>query len=401
MALNYIASPMVESFFLIIPPGLEGYASAELREKIALLSKLKGTPIEYKVAQKSRGGILLECERSVGFALNHWLRIPTRILLRLESFKCKDFPKLFNRLRKLPWHNFLRQGQVEFSVSVVESRMKIKEQIASTAQDALKDCQKHQPFRKSFLDTPQTIFIRVKQDEVFVSIDTSGPGLFKRGHKLLTVDAPIRETLASALLWPLISRNPEGKLVDMMAGSGTLGFEALSYYHPLKNRKFAYQNFPEVTDAEKFIGKVPLKKSHLTLEAIEIHDKHSETLKKNAEVFLKTFDLSVETKKQDVFEADLANAHLVCNPPYDERLASDTKGLAKSLTQLFEKSQPHSISLVWPGERPPQLGFKWTNTEVTENGGIPVTLNFWTKSNSESPKHVVRKQSAPKSSEAN
>jgi putative N6-adenine-specific DNA methylase len=379
-------SGTTESFFLVIPVGLEAFAEAELLEKAKLLSKRSAGLAGVEVLSRSKGGLTIRCDRALGFALNHWLKIPTRILLRLAEFRCKDLPKLFNRVRKLPWQNYLRRGPVECSVSVHESRLKIKETIAESVREALRDCEHHQPFRKKFLDVPQNIFLRIKKDTVFVSIDTSGEALYKRGYKPFTAQAPMRENLAAGLLWPLLSSCPEGTIVDMMAGSGTLGFEALSFYEPVRGRKFAHENFPSVAEAMGLAPSGALKDCSWVLSCEEKDAKAFEVLSKNAEVFKKTFGSKnfgslVTLHNRDVFTAELPpGAHLVCNPPYDERLAADTATLAGQFKELLKeslaKNRLASLSLVWPGLRPPDLGVKWASTVRTTNGGIPITLNF-------------------------
>jgi len=375
---------MVESFFLIIPMGLESLAIDELTEKVVLLNEQLGQNYSLEILSTHKGGVLIQCPRELGFALNLWLKIPTRILLRLTEFRCRDFPKLYNKIKKVDWHNYLRKGPVEFSVSTVESRLKMKEKIAESAFFALKDYEKHQVFRKSFLEAPQTIFIRIANDTVTVSIDTSGEPLFKRGYKKFSVEAPIRENLAAALVWPLVSRFSEGEIIDMMAGSGTLGFEALSFYTAVKTRNFAFQNFPSFGATVAPALKKPLKKCEWAAKFFELDSKSFHALQKNKQSFRQLVSVSMESFNQNIFEARVGG-HWLMNPPYNERLDTDPQSLLNKIREFFKTQNPESFCLVWPGEKAPNVGFKWNNSLKTYNGGLSVTLNFWCANKTESP----------------
>ncbi len=371
-----------KNFFLVITPGLEKLALKELKEKLALLSALHKVDLPFEVLGSFKGGIEIKCDEALGLALNHWLKIPTRILLRLVEFRARDFPKLFNRARKLPWHNYLRQGEVLYSVSVHESRLKMKESIAAVIKDALQDCVKHQPFRKAFLDVPQTLFVRVKQDTVVISIDTSGEPLHKRGLKVNSVEAPMRETLAAALVYPVLSVCSGGVLVDMMAGSGTIGFEVLSFYLPVRTRKFSYQNFPGVVGVEELVGKKALRENQVAINAYEVDQQAYLALGRNIEALKSVFDSNLNPFLGDVFLASHdAGLHFICNPPYDLRLKTDLLELLKRFALFASQTSAASFSLVWPGDKAPDIGLPWRSSTATSNGGIPVTLNFWTKNN--------------------
>src|SRR4051812_42892506 len=92
-------------FFLIVAPGLENLAARELKFWLP------------NPATLLKGGLQLKATLADGFRLNRCLKIPTRILLRLGQFRCRDFPTLFRRLTQFNWRDFVAQGQVHWEVS--------------------------------------------------------------------------------------------------------------------------------------------------------------------------------------------------------------------------------------------------------------------------------------------
>ena len=91
------------SFYLIYPLGLTELGLLELKEKWAM--HFGDAPLE--IISVDDGGILISVQTLQGFALNHILRSPTRILLRIAEFKARDFPKLFKKVSKLPWKSLM------------------------------------------------------------------------------------------------------------------------------------------------------------------------------------------------------------------------------------------------------------------------------------------------------
>lgn len=334
----------MSEFFFIIAPGLEKLAQKELELKWLQLSTLLPQYFtkELPSIHIEKGGISIKCKESSAWILNHYLKIPTRILQRLDRFRVRDIPKLFEKIRRMNWHNFLREGSVEIEVSTHSSRLKIKDRISQACQDALKDAQKHQPFRKKFLDIPQAIFIRIVDDDVTVSLDTSGDPLYKRGYKSYSVEAPIRENLAAALWFATeqglqnssvsastIANSQELDVLDPMCGSGTLLLEAAFFWRAIRSRKFSYQNFPIVSEqapSQKWpdlATSIKIKNLigfDLEKKSIEASQNNFNEIKKN------NLDINLISERRDslgnqILNFDSSNAKVVLvNPPYNVRL---------------------------------------------------------------------------------
>jgi putative N6-adenine-specific DNA methylase len=232
----------------------------------------------------------------------------------------------------------------------------------------------HQGLRKSFLDLPQTVFLRVVEDDVHVSIDTSGQGLHLRGYKPFSVEAPLRETLAAAIFYAGLKEPLPSVILDPMTGSGTFLFEALNFWQPNYTRKFAYENFPKSPG-------IPRIKDAPTAPykgiGIDIEPKAIEAAKQNAELFFSKRSGKIEFLNMDFadFREDPDEPVMVLiNPPYNARLPADRIALEEKIDLFLGRIKPAVTAIMWPGER-----FPWSSKQIikTNNGGIPVTIGIF------------------------
>ena len=196
-----------------------------------------------------KGGVEFQGSLTEGLQLNDYLKTSHRILLRIRQFKCKDFERFQNKMVQIPWNQFVGLGPVEFRVASHKSRLFHKRNIAEVAEGSLKKAFKGQPPKEKYASLGGTFHIRFEEDICTLSVDTSGENAYKRGYKTLSVDAPVRETLASGmLLYTLKTLQSQGiypkDLIDPMCGSGTFIGEAHRLYLKIDNRPFSYKSFP-------------------------------------------------------------------------------------------------------------------------------------------------------------
>jgi putative N6-adenine-specific DNA methylase len=373
------------AFFLVVTPGLEELAKSELLAKWRLLNAIDseffpGLP----VPEISKGGVLFRCPKGAGWTLNHYLKIPTRILQRLDHSRVRDFPNLYKRLSKIRWNEYFRNGPIDVKVSASGSRLKIKDRIKETAIAALDHAKSHQAFRKEFLQITQTIYVRLEGNALELSLDTSGDALYLRGYKPYSSEAPLRESLASALYWACLSQMKQlpKTVIDPMCGSGTLIFEALGFWSSIRTRKFAYENFPQAPSLATFDIKKNLQgQSPQAGFGFDQDQKAIEASVNNASQFVEkkvgarpVFTLGpIETLQRSWPEGSLL---ILLNPPYNERIKADQKELAQSLVQFFSKMRPATVGIFWPGELP----FEFSRLKVlasyrTRHGGLAVTMS--------------------------
>lgn len=182
------------------------------------------------------------------YSTNLYLRTANRILMRIESFTARSYPELYNKCRRVAWELYCGfSDAVSFSVSSRNSRLHHTTNIENTVFDALAESMKKLGVQlKNHSDAPICFHIRISDDTCTISIDSSGELLYKRGYRLSTASAPLRETIAAAVLeqarW---DRFPV--IMDPMCGSGALILEAVSMTLCKTagiDRRFAFMSWP-------------------------------------------------------------------------------------------------------------------------------------------------------------
>ena len=219
-----MSAPRV-SAFAVCTPGLESVTRAELGR------------LGVRDPTIRRGGVSCSATWPQVWAMNLHLRTATRVLVRVARFPADGFTSLQQGLRRVDWDRWLPPGaSLAMSVSATGSRLHHLGAIEERARDAL-------PVGDG---PPQELYVRVVHDGVTVSLNSSGDPLYRRGWRLATAKAPLRETLAAALV---LASGWDGRapVVDPFCGSGTLVIEAAlisKRVPPGRNRAFAFEGWP-------------------------------------------------------------------------------------------------------------------------------------------------------------
>ncbi|MBI5490933.1 MAG: hypothetical protein HY905_26610 [Deltaproteobacteria bacterium] len=239
--------------FAVCAPGLEAILSAELRT------------LGIRPGRPDRGGVPFEATTRQLYAANVFLRTATRVLLRLASFAAPSFAVLEREARRVPWDQWLAPGApVALSVSSSASRLyhtgAVAERLCAVVPGASPPSSQRlaqRPQRlsgKSDLSAlssppsppPSLLLVRLQHDQCVLSIDASGEPLHRRGWRLETAKAPLRETLAAAMV---LASGWDGStpLIDPLCGAGTIAIEAALLARgiaPGHAREFAFQRWP-------------------------------------------------------------------------------------------------------------------------------------------------------------
>lgn len=180
---------------------------------------------------------------------NLWLRTASRVLVRVARFRATEFHELERRARRVEWSAYLGRARAAFRVTTHKSRLYHSDAIAERLTAA---AARGAPAGAATPDAPEQLFVvRVVRDEFEISVDASGELLHRRGYRLETARAPLRETLAAALLlgagWP-----GDMALLDPFCGAGTIPIEAALIacrIAPGHGRRFAFMEWPSHQDA--------------------------------------------------------------------------------------------------------------------------------------------------------
>lgn len=235
-------------WFLVVAPGAESVAAREL----AGLDEVSGIV-------PTAGGVTFQGSLEAAMRANLWLRIPTRILLRFGAAQAREFSKLRHQLARLPWETVLPAGApIAVAATTRRCRLYHTGALAENVQAAIGDRLGTQPAltKPSQAATADAaaalILVRGEDDRFIVSMDSSGTRLHRRGTGKEVGRAPLRETLASALLG-LAEWAPTQPLYDPMCGAGTIPLEACAgalHLAPGLERTFALEGWPAVAGNE-------------------------------------------------------------------------------------------------------------------------------------------------------
>jgi putative N6-adenine-specific DNA methylase len=252
------------NFFAATAPGLEPLTARELRDlgiSLAVPKNTTGTPqaerhlTDEAQVGASAGGVAFSGSLEDLYKANLHLRTASRVLVRLGDFYAAGFPELRKRAGRLPWEGFLFPGQpVSIHVTCHKSRLyhsgAVAERILAAIGDRLgkpSPGMKASPTKEEGEGAgAQMVVVRLVHDHCTISMDSSGELLHRRGYRLATAKAPLRETLAAAILlaagWDRAS-----PLIDPFCGSGTIAIEAAMLamnIPPGLKRSFAFMNWP-------------------------------------------------------------------------------------------------------------------------------------------------------------
>jgi putative N6-adenine-specific DNA methylase len=227
-----------------------------------------------------------------------------------------------------------------------------------------------------------TLYVRIFQDEVSISLDLSGEHLHLRGNKKNSVAAPLRSTLANYLVRKMLSSAPradENVWVDACAGSGTIALE-IENYQFFSKREFAFQNFKNtprfLKDDLAYANYMIRRKVFKEIHAVEKDPKVFKTLSENLT------DSQIQSHCVDFLKFDLQKGpsdliFLIANPPYGVRIQSDLK-----VFDLLQKSKEIGVSRL--GVLHPEdfsklkfTGWDCQGSELLSNGGVPVHFTIW------------------------
>ena len=215
--------------FMVATPGLEKALLAEALEN------------GFADAQVTQGGVTITGTWEDVWRANLVMRGATRVLARIGSFMAFHLAQLDKRARKFPWGDVLRKD-VPVRVEVSTSK-KSRIYHAGAATQRIETAIKDSHGMTISADAPVSIKVRIDDNRVTISVDTSGESLHKRGHKEAVGKAPMRETLASLMLRECGYDGVE-PVLDPMCGSGTFLIEAAEIamgLHPGRTRDFAFQ----------------------------------------------------------------------------------------------------------------------------------------------------------------
>jgi putative N6-adenine-specific DNA methylase len=280
---------------------------------------------------------------------NLWLRSADRVLIRVGEFTALTFDELFEKTKALPWADWLPEN-ANFPVegkSVKSTLFSVSDCQAIVKKAIVESMKKKYHHRKWFEeDGPcYTIEISLLKDVATLTIDTSGTGLHKRGYRKLSTSAPLKETLAAAII-NLSFWNPERILLDPFCGSGTIPIEAALIglnAAPGLHREFAAESWPNISkqlwiDARQEAEDLMRRDLELQIRGTDINPKVMSIARYHAKLAGVNDFVSFQQMPLSELQTKRKYGCLICNPPYGERLdnTEEVEQLYSQMGQVFK-----------------------------------------------------------------
>jgi putative N6-adenine-specific DNA methylase len=342
------------------------------------------TTLGIKDVVLCKGGVSFQGGLEELYRANLWLRSATRVLVRLGTFGCKDFPDLYRKTLRLPWGRFIKPGtRMQVKATSRGSRLMHTGRIAETV---LESAGRVVGAATEAPNGPvQQIMVRFEDNQCQISVDSSGDLLHRRGYRQKIGLAPMRETLAAGILM-MLNWDVSTPLVDPMCGSGTFIVEgALMGMRraPGLAREFAFMQWPryrpglwQVLQTKARVAEQPVGIPLIGRDRDSVVVEAARCNATRAGVDAVTLFESAELGKGDVpTQAGL----VLCNPPYGGRLGRDETltGLYRQLGDVYR-----SIYRGWQGAvlcpvgpLSKALGEGFDCVDLLSNGGLEVGLH--------------------------
>lgn len=374
-------APVPLECFAIVAPGLEALALAEARS----------LGID---ARAEEGGFTFTGDARSALLGNASLRIASRVVVRLASFEARSFAELERHARRVPWSRVLRAGDaVRFRVTCKKSKLYHSDAVAQRLADAVvravpgvtAEGGSATEDEAAEVADASLVIVRVMRDRVTVSADASGALLHRRGWRQATAKAPLRETIAAAML-AAAEWDETSPLVDPLCGSGTIPIEAALRARgvvPGASRTFAMERWPTVPaglgDAVRAELAGRVRSSNAAIVGSDRDAGAITAATSNAERagVADAVELAVRSLSAAEFP-DATRGWVVTNPPYGVRVgeAEGVRDLWAHLgTVLRRRARGWRVAVLAPdGGLERQLGLTLRTVATTSNGGLPVRL---------------------------
>lgn len=326
---------------------------------------------------------------------NLWLRTADRVKIIVGEFDATDFDSLFEQTKALPWEDLL-PIDAAFPVEGKSHRSQLHNvpSVQAIVKKAIVDRLStvyHRRTRLSETGATYPLEVAINKDHVLLTLDTTGPSLFKRGYRKGKGGAPLKENMAAALVM-LAHWFPDNPFVDPVCGSGTIPIEAALIGHniaPGINRDF---------QCERWINLMPENLSddvrdeadakadydiELDIHGYDIDQNMIDIAQRNCQAAGLTHDITFKQLAVKDWHTDKLNGVIVANPPYGERL-SDQESVRELYRQMGEIYRPMTTwskyILTADLEFETYYGQKATKRRKLYNGALRTDLfQYWGK----------------------
>ena len=293
--------------------------------------------------QLERRAVSFRGNKALLYRANFCLRTALRILVPIASFKAKDTDALYNQLKQLSWCDYMTADSTfAIDATVYSENFRNSRFVTYRVKDAIADYWMERTNKRPNVNTENPdvrINVHIANEQLTVSLDSSGESLHKRGYRVATTEAPISEVLAAGMLL-LAGWKGQSDFYDPMCGSGTLLIEAALIARNIApgvfRKEFGFERWPDFDadlwndiyndDSAERDFDHKIYGSDASFYAIQQATKNVKTAGVQKDVELK------QVRIEELKDLHTDGALVMLNPPYGERLASN-----KDIEDLYGK----------------------------------------------------------------
>ena len=365
-------------YFATVARGLELIAAQELEH------------LGAKEVRPDFTGVHFVGDLTLLYRVNLWARTIFRVLVTLREFHCPDADRLYQEVQKIDWEQYI-QPHNTLAVTATGGNRQLNHThfTALQVKNAIVDQQRHQFGQRSSVDTENPdlqINAHIHENRCIISLDSSGASLHRRGYRPAMGLAPLKETLAAALL-DMAQWEPSLPFLDPLCGSGTLPLEAslksLNIAPGLFRQQFAFEKWSDFDEA--LWDRLFTEATNSELPALEApimgSDRDPDILNQariNAQQCGIADKVTFSQTELSQLEAPADSGVIICNPPYGERLgdARELGDFYKLLGDVFKQRFKGWTAFVLTGnkELAKKIGLKASRRIPVYNGSIACTL---------------------------
>jgi putative N6-adenine-specific DNA methylase len=379
------------------PPPLALFASTAPGLEAVTLGELASLGMSGAAAEP--GGVAFRGGPADVARANLWLRTASRVVVRAASFEATTFYELERRARQVPWERYASaERPVRFRVTCRKSRLYHSDAVAERLAAALDrrvgggvaiahggGGADDADAGDASDDDAQLFVVRLFRDRCTVSADSSGALLHRRGYRQAVAKAPVRETLAAAMLagagWA-----PDAPLLDPLCGSGTVAIEAALLARriaPGLGRRFAFMRWPEFDERDWTALVDEARTSELARAPAPIQGSDRDegavaAAAANARRAAVEADVELSVRPLSAVAPPAGPGWVVTNPPYGVRVGERDRlrNLYLAFGNVLRARCPGWTAALLLADRQLEshLRLELREAFATSNGGIPVRL---------------------------
>jgi putative N6-adenine-specific DNA methylase len=335
-------------------------------------------------------GVHFQGDKELLYRVNLWSRIAFRILQNIQVVPSANAEELYREIYNINWSEYIRSEQT-LAVNCTGGNKNLNHShfTALQVKNAIVDRQFKDSGRRSDIDPENPdilVNVHIRDNNCTVSLDSSGESLHRRGYRPAMGLAPLKETLAAAII-ELSGWQSDLAFFDPLCGSGTLpieaGMKALKIAPRLYRQRFGFQNWQDYDSSlwNKIIKQAREEELQNLSQPIVGSDRNSQVIAEAREnAAFCDLDREIQFQQLEVtdIEPPAPKGVLICNPPYGKRIGEvdELIGFYRLLGDIFKQRFTGWTAYILTGnkELSKQVGLKASRRIPLYNGSIACTL---------------------------